>query len=123
MSRLPAGTLHVFARLGSEVSRDRVGVREGEVRDLEVRMHAMGQVLGTVIDLEGKVLRNARIDCSSLDGIVQRGVRTNRQGRYRVQHLYPGSYRVVATYGKQRSERSVQVGPGAVMDGVDHVPR
>ena len=117
--RLPPGPLEVFARHKDEVAREATSLFEGHERELTIALHRMGEVRGRVLDAAGKVLKRVLIEARSHDGIVFRRVRTDSKGRYRIRHLYPGSYRVRLADKQRKAETTVPVAPRAVVDGVD----
>lgn len=123
VDRLPAGILHVFARLGTELARERFGVRAGEELAVAIHTHRMGEIEGRVLGADGQPLARALVDCRSTDGIVVRRVRSDGKGRYRVQHLYPGTYRLVVSQQQHRAELYRTVGPAAAIRGVDLLVR
>lgn len=83
-----------FAPSAGEVE---IEVAGAPVEGLEVRLDPGGAITGRVTGLDPEQFRNVRV---SAQGAAFRGLRQSDvdfEGRYRVEHLPPGSYSVVAT--------------------------
>lgn len=73
------------------------GVREEKLPEGTSDKASPPQLSGTVVDMSGAVLAGATVQILSVDGVVQKTTRSNRDGSFAVSGLSEGEYRLVVS--------------------------
>jgi len=117
---LSAGPVDVFARSDdyAYTCRCRLEVVPGRLTVQDVVLEEGPRIAGVVTDPTGAPLEGVTVRAHGVDGEVRREAESDAEGRYEVEHLYPGAYRLFVPRRDERMrprvEERVEVSSGVV---------
>ena len=113
------GPVELFARSQDYGLTARIGgeLRAGQLTPLDVPLAQGPTIVGLLSDRAGAPQEGLQLTARDLGGDVTRQARSDAEGRYRIEHLYPGRYQLQIAAGRRRAAlltREVEVGVGEV---------
>ena len=125
--QLLSGTYHVEARARgyfTGVMEDSIVVNDEVITGVDFALSEVefGSIAGTVLDTDGEPVANAFVSAHRMGGFGGGFDRSDEDGNYLLENIYPGSYRMRAFahgYFPQTLEDEVVVGNGEDVTGVD----